>query len=169
MSVKTALFSIEMNIDRDFDSFSEQDKQTILKRIQELLEMQSPPDHEVRRGSVVLEVSGLTAAQAERLRWAIERGDFDDAGVSSATLKTLLLGGSTPARKQVFGELKSRASLLQQQDPIIWEAIEAEAQRQQDGLELIASENYTSLAVMQAAGNVLTNPELFTKQCRFLA
>ena len=46
---------------------------------------------------------------------------------------------------------------LQQQDPQIWEAIQAEAVRQQDGLELIASENYTSLAIMQAAGSVLTN------------
>ncbi len=46
---------------------------------------------------------------------------------------------------------------LQQQDPAIWEAINAEARRQQDGLEMIASENYTSVAVMQAAGSVLTN------------
>ncbi len=46
---------------------------------------------------------------------------------------------------------------LQQQDPALWEAMEAEATRQQDGLELIASENYTSQAIMQAAGSVLTN------------
>jgi glycine hydroxymethyltransferase len=46
---------------------------------------------------------------------------------------------------------------LQQQDPAIWDAITAEARRQQDGLEMIASENYTSVAVMQAAGSVLTN------------
>jgi glycine hydroxymethyltransferase len=46
---------------------------------------------------------------------------------------------------------------LQQQDPEIWQAVEAEAVRQQDGLEMIASENYTSLAIMQAAGSVLTN------------
>ena len=46
---------------------------------------------------------------------------------------------------------------LQQQDPQIWDAIQAEAARQRDGLELIASENYTSFAVMQAAGSVLTN------------
>jgi glycine hydroxymethyltransferase len=46
---------------------------------------------------------------------------------------------------------------LQQQDPQVWEAIEAEAVRQQEGLEMIASENYTSLAIMQAAGSVLTN------------
>jgi glycine hydroxymethyltransferase len=46
---------------------------------------------------------------------------------------------------------------LQQQDPEIWEAIEAEAVRQADSLEMIASENYTSVAIMQAAGSVLTN------------
>ena len=39
---------------------------------------------------------------------------------------------------------------LPQQDPQVWEAIEAEAARQQDGLEMIASENYTSLAIMEA-------------------
>ncbi len=48
-------------------------------------------------------------------------------------------------------------SQLQTQDPEIWEAITAEARRQQDGLEMIASENYTSPAVMQAVGSVLTN------------
>ncbi len=48
-------------------------------------------------------------------------------------------------------------NILQQQDPAVFNAIEAEAQRQQDGLEMIASENYTSVAVMQAAGSVLTN------------
>jgi len=46
---------------------------------------------------------------------------------------------------------------IQQQDPEIWSAIDAEFERQQDGLEMIASENYTSSAVMQAAGSVLTN------------
>jgi glycine hydroxymethyltransferase len=48
-------------------------------------------------------------------------------------------------------------NLLAQQDPDVWTAIEAEALRQQDGLEMIASENYTSPAVMQAVGSVLTN------------
>ncbi|KAA5543749.1 serine hydroxymethyltransferase [Roseiconus nitratireducens] len=46
---------------------------------------------------------------------------------------------------------------LQQQDPQVWDAIQDEARRQRDGLEMIASENYTSYAVMQAAGSVLTN------------
>jgi glycine hydroxymethyltransferase len=48
-------------------------------------------------------------------------------------------------------------NILQQQDPDIYAAIVAEEQRQQDGLEMIASENYTSAAVMQAVGSVLTN------------
>lgn len=46
---------------------------------------------------------------------------------------------------------------LQQNDPEVWQAIQAEYDRQQDGLEMIASENYTSCAVMQAVGSVLTN------------
>jgi glycine hydroxymethyltransferase len=46
---------------------------------------------------------------------------------------------------------------LETADPDIWTAIQAEAQRQQDGLEMIASENYTSLGVMYAVGSVLTN------------
>ncbi len=46
---------------------------------------------------------------------------------------------------------------LAQQDPEVWAAIEGEIRRQEDGLEMIASENYTSPAVMQAVGSVLTN------------
>ncbi|MGB7346428.1 MAG: serine hydroxymethyltransferase [Pirellulaceae bacterium] len=48
-------------------------------------------------------------------------------------------------------------NVLQRQDPDIWAAMEAEATRQRDGLEMIASENYTSRAIMEAAGSVLTN------------
>lgn len=46
---------------------------------------------------------------------------------------------------------------LQQQDPEIWQAIAEERRRQQEGLELIASENYTSPAVLAAMGSILTN------------
>jgi len=46
---------------------------------------------------------------------------------------------------------------IQANDPDVWNAIAGEIDRQQDGLEMIASENYTSPAVMQAAGSVLTN------------
>lgn len=48
-------------------------------------------------------------------------------------------------------------NILQQQDPDVYASIVAEEHRQQDGLEMIASENYTSAAVMQAVGSVLTN------------
>ncbi len=48
-------------------------------------------------------------------------------------------------------------NFLQSQDPDIFNAINDEAVRQQDGLEMIASENYTSPAIMEAAGSVLTN------------
>jgi len=46
---------------------------------------------------------------------------------------------------------------LSQSDPALWAAIQQEATRQEDHIELIASENYTSPAVMQAQGSVLTN------------
>jgi len=48
-------------------------------------------------------------------------------------------------------------NLVEQDDPEVWSAIAAEQTRQQDGLEMIASENFTSAAVMQAVGSVLTN------------
>jgi glycine hydroxymethyltransferase len=47
--------------------------------------------------------------------------------------------------------------ILQSVDPEIHAAIAKEAERQRDGLEMIASENYTSAAVMAAQGSVLTN------------
>src|SRR5947199_9757002 len=47
--------------------------------------------------------------------------------------------------------------ILKTADPDIWQAIQHERQRQQDGLEMIASENYTSAAVMAAQGSVLSN------------
>ena len=46
---------------------------------------------------------------------------------------------------------------LQQTDPQIAELIRLEQQRQESTLELIASENHVSQAVMEAAGSVLTN------------
>ncbi|MFZ4636017.1 MAG: serine hydroxymethyltransferase, partial [Pirellulales bacterium] len=46
---------------------------------------------------------------------------------------------------------------MELEDSEIWSCIAAEQVRQQDGLEMIASENFTSPAVMQAVGSVLTN------------
>src|SRR5436309_547717 len=47
--------------------------------------------------------------------------------------------------------------VLEKADPEVWQAIQGERTRQQQGLEMIASENYTSPAVMAAQGSVLTN------------
>lgn len=46
---------------------------------------------------------------------------------------------------------------LEKVDPEIYSAIEGELKREEENLELIASENFTSLAVLQAQGSVLTN------------
>lgn len=46
---------------------------------------------------------------------------------------------------------------LQDADPEIYSAVVAERRRQAEGLELIASENFVSAAVLEAAGSVLTN------------
>ncbi len=46
---------------------------------------------------------------------------------------------------------------LSQTDPEIWNAIKSEEKRQSEGIELIASENYVSRAVMQAMANVFNN------------
>ena len=51
----------------------------------------------------------------------------------------------------------SRANTLAVTDPELFVAIARENQRQQDHIELIASENYTSPAVMEAQGSQLTN------------
>ncbi|MFM8468095.1 MAG: hypothetical protein ACKOAO_11100, partial [Oxalobacteraceae bacterium] len=46
---------------------------------------------------------------------------------------------------------------IAQVDAELWAAIQQENQRQQDHIELIASENYASPAVMEAQGSQLTN------------
>lgn len=46
---------------------------------------------------------------------------------------------------------------LRKTDPAIYEAIQAETRRQNEGLELIASENFVSDAVLEAMGSVMTN------------
>ncbi|MBK1780864.1 serine hydroxymethyltransferase [Advenella sp. WQ 585] len=50
-----------------------------------------------------------------------------------------------------------RSLTLDKVDPALWDAIQKETVRQEQHIELIASENYTSPAVMQAQGTQLTN------------
>ena len=56
----------------------------------------------------------------------------------------------TPSRGLALGSIA-------EVDPVLWAAMEGERRRQHDKIELIASENYTSAAVMEAQGSWLTN------------
>jgi RpiB/LacA/LacB family sugar-phosphate isomerase len=49
------------------------------------------------------------------------------------------------------------SSALASADPEVFNAVQLEAKRQQENIELIASENFTSPAILEAAGSVLTN------------
>ncbi|MBL79834.1 MAG: serine hydroxymethyltransferase [Nitrosomonadaceae bacterium] len=51
----------------------------------------------------------------------------------------------------------SSKQTIQSIDPSVWQAIKGEIDRQEDHIELIASENYASPAILQAQGSVLTN------------
>src|SRR5262247_3416879 len=59
---------------------------------------------------------------------------------------------SIPIRAIMF-----TSEFLSKSDPELWDAVRAEIQRQEDHIELIASENYASPAVLAAQGSVLTN------------
>ena len=82
-----------------------------------------------------------------------------------AWLDTPFDGGRHARRVEKIAELERRfceperpvMSALQQADPEIYEVIQAETQREEDKIILIASENYASRAVMEAQGSVLTN------------
>ena len=51
-------------------------------------------------------------------------------------------------------------SYIQNQDKAVYEAIQNEYNRQNNNIELIASENFVSEAVMEAQGSVMTNKYL---------
>lgn len=93
-----------------------------------------------------------------QMGWEIWMGTFDKGMLD----EVLLLNFEVKIRSQIVTnkvEVESRLGWLslEQTDPAIHEAIEQEARRQHDKLEMIASENYTSRAVMEATGSILTN------------
>ncbi|HBC57073.1 MAG TPA: serine hydroxymethyltransferase, partial [Gammaproteobacteria bacterium] len=51
----------------------------------------------------------------------------------------------------------SRDATIKSFDPELWQAITEENKRQEEHIELIASENYASPRVLEAQGSVLTN------------
>ncbi|MBT6558813.1 MAG: serine hydroxymethyltransferase, partial [Gammaproteobacteria bacterium] len=61
------------------------------------------------------------------------------------------------AASQPSNFLDDDVQSIQAFDPDLWKAMRSEAQRQEDHVELIASENYASPRVLEAQGSVLTN------------
>ena len=82
----------------------------------------------------------------------------DAKGIVDAFLGAEFQGGRHERRLRKIEDLSSAAPVsLQQIDPEISAAVSLEKHRQQTNIELIASENFTSPAVMEAQGSVLTN------------
>jgi glycine hydroxymethyltransferase len=68
-----------------------------------------------------------------------------------------LMGDLPQIHSGSTGPTSSPGGGLRKVDPEIFDAISAEEKRQRENIELIASENFTSRAVMEAQGSVLTN------------
>src|SRR5690606_31123295 len=79
------------------------------------------------------------------------------AVIVDAWLKTPFAGGRHGRRVDKMNTQAHPLSLLALSDPAVADIIRDEQQRQQDHIELIASENFTSRAVMAAQGSCLTN------------
>jgi glycine hydroxymethyltransferase len=77
--------------------------------------------------------------------------------IVDAWLKTPFAGGRHGRRVDKMNTQAHPLSLLALSDPAVADIIRDEQQRQQDHIELIASENFTSRAVMAAQGSCLTN------------
>ncbi|MEK0447074.1 MAG: Serine hydroxymethyltransferase [Verrucomicrobiota bacterium] len=80
--------------------------------------------------------------------------------IIDAFLSTAFEGGRHERRVEKLEQLGTGAAAsvsLAEGDPEIFAAIQAEAKRQFENIELIASENFTSRAVMEAQGSCLTN------------
>ena len=78
--------------------------------------------------------------------------------IVDAFLEAHFEGGRHARRLGKVERIEAAGALrLETVDPEIAEAVRSEGQRQQENIELIASENFTSPAVMEAQGSVLTN------------
>ena len=77
--------------------------------------------------------------------------------IADAWLATPFAGGRHGRRVDKMNTQAHPLSILASADPAVAHIIQGEQQRQQDHIELIASENFTSRAVMAAQGSCLTN------------
>jgi glycine hydroxymethyltransferase len=90
----------------------------------------------------------------------VEQGELVRPGTARRPDISYSLSDRSPQMET--GMVRSTSSLrygdaLRRVDPEIFDAIAAEEKRQRENIELIASENFTSRAVMEAQGSVLTN------------
>jgi glycine hydroxymethyltransferase len=83
-------------------------------------------------------------------------GKFSDAATSIAMAEAFLASAFAGGRHTIR-VCKASGSRIAALDPAIYAAISAEENRQRNNIELIASENFASPAVMEAQGSVLTN------------
>jgi glycine hydroxymethyltransferase len=91
----------------------------------------------------------------------VEQGELVRPGATGRHEVSSYSMGDLPPRIET-GSVGSTSSprygdALRRVDPEIFDAIAAEEKRQRENIELIASENFTSRAVMEAQGSVLTN------------
>jgi glycine hydroxymethyltransferase len=92
----------------------------------------------------------------------VKRGRSLSSGAHPAvrlgsTRVIMMARGALPTQTRNATMFDRNTSTLALVDPELWAAVQAENHRQEDHIELIASENYTSPAVMQAQGSQLTN------------
>merc|ERR1712151_579042 len=104
-----------------------------------------------------MSVSFALRSGASRLASVLNKG----AVLSSAVPKIAAAQSSSSAMPELNEEaipwLKSMNASLEEVDPELYDIIEHEKDRQGKGLELIPSENFTSKAVMEALGSVMSN------------
>ncbi|MCP5071275.1 MAG: RpiB/LacA/LacB family sugar-phosphate isomerase, partial [bacterium] len=115
------------------------------------------------RAALVHDVETATLARehndANVLALSANRTGIDDAwAIVRAWLEVPFEGGRHAARvEQIDSLTRTYDGALVRQDPTIASILRREASRQAQGLELIASENFVSEAVLEAVGSVATN------------
>ena len=87
----------------------------------------------------------------------VEQGELAPASRGAHAGSYLMNDPPQPIESGMVGTAPSSLSALRRVDPEIYDAIQAEEKRQRENIELIASENFTSRAVMEAQGSCLTN------------
>ena len=87
----------------------------------------------------------------------IEQGELAPTSRATRTAPSYMSDVPQPIDTGALGSTSCPTGALRKTDPEVFDAIQAEEKRQRENIELIASENFTSRAVMEAQGSCLTN------------